>query len=857
MSTRLAPINSLPSEVLHMILSLASRQWVNEDYTYVGNLEETSITKLSSVCSMWRSLMLRSHTFWTDIELLLASPSTKGRYQLAELWADRSRGAPLDVYISESELVSVPGRDLASWNISDIAGFLAPLMPRVRALKVHSQSSSADTLIRALIAGWIQHGCIGRAEVLEICVDEELDVVELPGEENDEITQNNLTTFFGSLRTLRLQNTLIDRSFAIHSGLVELWLESIGNWYPTQVEIVGILAASPRIRLLTLINLDIREPLISMPNPVALNELEVLTLEAAYPEYLWASGLVTTAAGGVLSDVSDGDVEVGDPGDPLGITAHPQALAPLARCNMTRLASRYFTHLSSGPNPDTHTKLWEHRCRQRRPITQSPFVPEDSLPLSSRASSLSSTEVQQGNAGASSPGHLDIPYGDQPPFWLSLFYDLAWTATFASLVENSQFRKPRDTGSYVVFFTTVWWMWVSHVLYTVEYYSDDWLHLLATFAQLLIFGIIAATTKDFDVTAFIEHRPGSGNLKSDNVQTITIDEYQARKLAFNSIKVITVAIAASRLEQAPGFITANGGNIFCCALIIFLLAYLYFEGPTPLKPSFLTSIDAGIQNLDSVTNDTSQDPSTFETRLREALLKGGLSYDIEWPKLENMWKQNGTAQNNSEAASQLGNVWAFRESLQISLNMFANFMDNNTIPDSTWGTIDRYMNDYNFTVQDTFVPPGQQPILSGIYNDLVTPSITDGRYIMALCGGTLVSLATLNLIHSWPRDKFVWGSILSKYAIGTIMIFLLLFNIGHDQSYFPVEGAKATFLNWIGHAWAIGTLAIAYFVQFAIDTVLLYLSVRYSKKELASTRRENAAMTDRPHVQSPRTSSVA
>ncbi|KAG8792599.1 hypothetical protein FRC12_005538 [Ceratobasidium sp. 428] len=648
----------------------------------------------------------------------------------------------------------------------------------------------------------------------------------------------------------------------------------------------------------------------------------------------------------------------------------------LPRLKMTRLYSYFFTYLTSNPDPNKHPKLWEHRGRQRRPLFKNPFVSEES-PLAALINSSSTMYVKQGrDSGAKK--HLDLEYGERPSTWLSLFYDLAWTATFASLVENSQFKNPWDAGSYVVFFTTVWWMWVSQVLYTVEYYSDDWMHLLSTFAQLIIFGIIAATTKDFDVTAFIQHTPGSTKIESDDKETMTPEVYLARRLAFNSIKVITVAIAASRLisisfkafasttlhprrttrssgssriplrlfvipasllisttlffaaygvcvhsgrtshgaqvkwvlwgvallvemvahtikfqmrdgpglkvrshgsvverfcsitviiigegvnsmatsfyslEQAPGFINANGGNIFCCALIVFLLAYLYFEGPVPLQPvrrrlswcfvhllwllsltlllhglksqymllNFLTSIDATTEILNAVTNDTSQDLATFKPRLSDALLQGGQSYATEWPKFEKMLEDLGAARNNSEATLQVANVWVLREAMEIALNMFLNFLNNDTISDSTWVTIDQYRNNYSFTLQDALVPSYQQkPILAGIYNDLVGPSIIEGRYIMAMCGGTLVSLATLNLIQSWPRDRFLWGSIISRYAIGIIMIFLLLLNIGHDQTYFIPEGSEAAVLNWIGSALVIPTLALAYLVQFLIDTV--------------------------------------
>ncbi|KAG8743182.1 hypothetical protein FRC12_015111 [Ceratobasidium sp. 428] len=81
-------------------------------------------------------------------------------------------------------------------------------------------------------------------------------------------------------------------------------------------------------------------------------------------------------------------------------------------------------------------------------------------PVAALANSTSAMFIQQvRDSGAEE--HLDLEYGERPPTWLSLFYDLTWTATFASLTENSQFRNPSDAGSYVVFFTTVSWMWVS------------------------------------------------------------------------------------------------------------------------------------------------------------------------------------------------------------------------------------------------------------------------------------------------------------------------------------------------------------------------------------------------------------
>ncbi|KAL5634231.1 hypothetical protein ACGC1H_006149 [Rhizoctonia solani] len=81
------------------------------------------------------------------------------------------------------------------------------------------------------------------------------------------------------------------------------------------------------------------------------------------------------------------------------------------------------------------------------------------------------------------------------PTWVNLFYDLAWTATFSSLTQNGQFDTVWDTLSYTAFFVVVWWLWASQVLYSINFYTDDWFHLLSIFLQMGVFGLLAATTR--------------------------------------------------------------------------------------------------------------------------------------------------------------------------------------------------------------------------------------------------------------------------------------------------------------------------------------------------------------------------
>jgi len=83
---------------------------------------------------------------------------------------------------------------------------------------------------------------------------------------------------------------------------------------------------------------------------------------------------------------------------------------------------------------------------------------------------------------------------------VELFFDLAWTTTFAGLTENSPITGPSTVGSYAVFFVLAWWLWISQVLYDTKYYANDWFHRLMLLLQFCIFFALAAFTEGFDVT---------------------------------------------------------------------------------------------------------------------------------------------------------------------------------------------------------------------------------------------------------------------------------------------------------------------------------------------------------------------
>ncbi|KAF8609066.1 hypothetical protein BDV93DRAFT_519088 [Ceratobasidium sp. AG-I] len=628
---------------------------------------------------------------------------------------------------------------------------------------------------------------------------------------------------------------------------------------------------------------------------------------------------------------------------------------------MFRRRSSLFLHVNNPPDPNAHPTLWEHRLRQRRPISQNPFVPElpenrdreigvveiPGIPpqhaLTSDAPSDATKEDSVEDVGSKNK-NMDEEWGAQPPKWLTLFYDLAWTATFASLTSNNKFKEPWDSISYIVFFIIAWWLWASQVFYSVDFYTDDWFHLLIVFSQLIIFGALAATTRGFDVSNYILQSPGSEKLESFDIATITPERFSAERVTKLSLGVITIAVATSRLlllvqhlrvavyakftsrseryplrllvvpaslvvsaglffaayvvtkkhgeephgakvkfilwgvailveviahvlrfqwdindgvrlrshgsvaerlgdittiilgeginaiagtfyaiQKAPGFSGPTGAGIICSALIVFFLAYLYFEGAAPLTTvrrraawalMHLPWLLSVILLLEGVKN--------------QLLLSSFLS-TINYLTMQPLLLQAGL--HDLEIVDVARNVWFLRVLMSASVNSYINFMDNETISDGTRQTISDYLQNFTVTYED--IDNNGDTVLD-VLTDLIKPTLDNARYITALCGLTFICLATMNLIQSWPRDRFQWASIISRYAMGFVMMLLLVLNVGKYQAPFPREeiprSKMAAFLRWIDANWVLPTLALAYAIQFLVDTGIVYVAVRSSRK---------------------------
>ncbi|KAJ1305002.1 hypothetical protein OPQ81_000045 [Rhizoctonia solani] len=234
-------------------------------------------------------------------------------------------------------------------------------------------------------------------------------------------------------------------------------------------------------------------------------------------------------------------------------------------------------------NPDGEPVLADLRHRQWRQPSRNPFEPAIE-PTAFRQNSMDVGLTQsEGHNGNTTDITESLPYSDNPPHpersqssqakesfvkapespkspesehpelkhpgskWVHLFYDLAWTASFASLTQNGKFQNPLDTINYFLFFAAVMWLWASQTLYSIHFYTNDWFHLASTFFQLFLFGMLSATTLGYDVTTYIAHSPGIDKLRKGNeIDDSDPQQYVDEKTAYLSMLVLAIAFVTTR-----------------------------------------------------------------------------------------------------------------------------------------------------------------------------------------------------------------------------------------------------------------------------------------------------------------------
>ncbi|KAG8740583.1 hypothetical protein FRC10_004120, partial [Ceratobasidium sp. 414] len=332
-SQSLIPINSLPLEMLDTIFILVVQQRID------------AVCTLTTVCKLWRHITLQSPACWSRIELAIG-PGDALADGHAELWAKRTQHEPLYISMRE-DLDGVEEPTCGDYGVARSVNYLTPLMPRVRAI-TFTDRIGLGHLVAELLICWVKHGTIGTAGILEIEVLGQ--PVTLETRHLAAPTVAMFKTFFGSLHTLSLENAKLDWKLGFYSGLVNLRISNEDDRASySQWDITAILAASPRLRSLAIVGLNIdmdRRP-DGVPSTVALNDLNALRPESSsYTRNLWTVlGMITSTSDSIGMSLSFANQD----------EFIPAARSFFERCKITAL------HISS-------------ECYQGRPLIPSLFT---------------------------------------------------------------------------------------------------------------------------------------------------------------------------------------------------------------------------------------------------------------------------------------------------------------------------------------------------------------------------------------------------------------------------------------------------------------------------------------------------
>ncbi|KAF8747443.1 Bacterial low temperature requirement A protein (LtrA), partial [Rhizoctonia solani] len=204
-----------------------------------------------------------------------------------------------------------------------------------------------------------------------------------------------------------------------------------------------------------------------------------------------------------------------------------------------------------------------------RSFSRDPFSPHVSEGLSNEPQN----PVDQKSEGPEDARRPELKHPGSK--WIHLFYDLAWTASFASLAQSGTFIEPMVAIKPPRFISSTQNMMgrKSYHIYrslprycgsgplSIYFYTNDWFHFISIFLQLFIFGMLAATTNGYDITAYISHSPGLDDLVpepelSQLPEEVQLEHYSAERTDLLSARTMALAFAITRFLHLVQYLRA-------------------------------------------------------------------------------------------------------------------------------------------------------------------------------------------------------------------------------------------------------------------------------------------------------------
>jgi hypothetical protein len=282
-SPKLVPVNALPPEILTHIFNLV----VISEFCgfYTSNPHATSTPDppvhpgiMTQVCSHWHRLIINTPVLWARVDLVLSGPCEEEFHARARHLIQRAVGTPLVIRIHEP-------RPSEPHKISRLVDLLRPLSGQMGSLDMLRREISPH-LFRSVLNCWFEHGNPGTVKELALgCIGSTLpnfleptsSPTPTPGQFT--LSPQRFEQFFEPITALRLHGIFPRWNSSAYHGLIDLRLTSSKEFAISEIQLLGILTASPGLRSLYFdLNITDTQPPDAPPTPVRLNDLAILNL---------------------------------------------------------------------------------------------------------------------------------------------------------------------------------------------------------------------------------------------------------------------------------------------------------------------------------------------------------------------------------------------------------------------------------------------------------------------------------------------------------------------------------------------------------------------------------------------------
>ncbi|KAG8738239.1 hypothetical protein FRC10_007107, partial [Ceratobasidium sp. 414] len=281
-STKLAPINVLPTELLSNIFAIvnpSSHLCVQDVVPEYVPPKPTCLDHIMGVCTRWRQVATDTPTLWSHIDLVATGRWTS-RFKLrARYRIERAGDLPIELHIQDT---SDPSRfELDHEKVAGLVEFLYPYVNQYRSLDVLFQSQKRE-LFNSIFQFLANRNVPSILDTLTLAT--QADNKQLFASHHtipsSDALSNKYDQLLAPVRRLCLQRTYIHWASAVYHDLVDLSIQHLPDTlWPTSQQLTGVFSSCPKLRRVKLSYLGITGGLPTHdPTPTLLNDLEEINL---------------------------------------------------------------------------------------------------------------------------------------------------------------------------------------------------------------------------------------------------------------------------------------------------------------------------------------------------------------------------------------------------------------------------------------------------------------------------------------------------------------------------------------------------------------------------------------------------